>query len=58
MTVRERVLASRLIERVDCCDSYANQIGLCGTLSKNEKSKSGNTSVENKKKNYLPKREY
>ena len=33
MTARERVLASRLIKKIDNNKSYANQIGLSYTVS-------------------------
>lgn len=32
MTVRERVLASRLIEKTESHESYAKQIGLSGQI--------------------------
>jgi len=57
MTIRERVLASRLIEKIDSSDIYADQIGLIGTMEHNKNRKGRNVSVENKRKNYSSKRE-
>ena len=39
MTVRERVFASRLMERIDSSEKYSDEIGLSGVLVKNEISK-------------------
>ena len=36
MTVRERVLAERLIQKIDNNDSYAKQIGLSYTVESRE----------------------
>lgn len=36
MTVRERVFACRLMERIDSYEKYSEQIGLSGALVKNE----------------------
>lgn len=51
MTVRERVFASRLIERIDSCDMYAVQIGLSGNLNKNKDNKETIQSTAFKKHN-------
>lgn len=50
MTVRERVLASRLIERIDGFNGYAEEIGLSGEMSKIKKKKNINSSIDNKRK--------
>ena len=43
MTVRERVLTSRLIQKIDTHDSYARQIGLSYKLATRETHKEKQT---------------
>lgn len=50
MTVRERVFASRLIERIENNDIYTDQIGLSGSLVNHKNSKK--PLAEYKRKNY------
>ena len=54
MTARERVLASRLIQKIDNNESYARQIGLSCTMLSVGTSKNNTKSVEQeeKKKNF------
>lgn len=50
MTIRERVLASRLIEHIDGFNGYAEEIGLSGEVSKIKKKKNVNNPTDNKRK--------
>ena len=47
MTVRERVLASRLVDKIDAQSRYAQRIGLSYKLDTESASNEGNTSVKN-----------
>ena len=55
MTVRERVLASRLIERIDRNDSFAKRVGLSYTVAARTKEGDSKT-VGNKGSNIWDKR--
>ena len=50
MTIRERVLASRLIQKIDCNDDYARQIGLSYMVSAVDAQKRDSNSVPKKEK--------
>ena len=49
MTVRERVIASRLIMKIDAQSSYAKQIGLSYEVTPKENNRKENHQKENKK---------
>ena len=51
MTARERVLASRLIQKIDNNESYARQIGLSYTVSTAGTKKNNSMPVPKKEKN-------
>lgn len=51
MTARERVLASRLIQKIDNNESYARQIGLSYTVSTAGTKKNNSMPVQKKEKN-------
>lgn len=50
MTTRERVLTSRLIQKIDTNKNYAKQIGLSYTLTIDIAKKNNNTPVQKKEK--------
>lgn len=50
MTARERVLASRLIQKIDNSNSYAIQIGLSYTVTTAGEKKNISKPVQNKEK--------
>ena len=51
MTARERVLAIRLIQKIDNNEGYARQIGLSYTLSTAGTKKNNSMPVQKKEKN-------
>lgn len=51
MTARERVLASRLTQKIDNNESYARQLGLSYTASTTRAKKNNIKSVQKKEKN-------
>ena len=53
MTVRERVLASRLIQKIDKNEIYARQIGLSYMVSMVEANKNNNKSVQKKRRKLI-----
>ena len=52
MTVRERVLISRLIQKIDANDNYAKQIGLYYVASEVISTKSNSESVYQEEKKH------
>ncbi len=51
MTAKERVLASRLIQKIDNNESYARQIGLSYTVLTAGSSKINNRPIQEEEKN-------